>query len=261
MLDEQEVQGIEINDPKILSSKPDGDFDSNAVPKFDSRPLPPTDKPETPHLVALWLDEEKEGGAVYAKADRGENGEPVNIRVVAALKARIKNADGSLGPFLSPYYATTVLMAKQKASSLSGLCYLAGRPLPSDLKTVQDQINFVVALFHDAGDEGVQVYVRTRWTKRVPVFDEDGMPVYEGQYLKRNEIKGEGRIRAHALLSAQQEVAKWTQGEDESAEDYIKRKQEYIQFYGIDNPHIFEDPLGTGDLKYVYAEIAELLDV
>jgi hypothetical protein len=195
------------------------DYDPEAIVEFVV-PAPPDDGP---NLVCLKLREREDRPAVYLK--RGESGE----KVVAALGVRFVNGDGELGQFGKDFYPTSQVFKGAKASHLSTLCLLAGKPLSRGMTTAQIR-DHVQAIFLAAGDEGLTVWAETRWIKSIPLVDETGLPVYEGGNQKYLDIKGQKRVLAHAISEGR----------------------------SIEEAHLFSDPV-SGEQRSARAEIVRLL--
>jgi hypothetical protein len=254
MSQELELEALEINDPSLLLAAPD-DFVQDAVVEFIKLP-PPSDGV---HQVVLKLSERKEV-PVYVKGDRDpSSGALYNKRVVASIAARVLSENGAEGAFLKDFYPTSAVNKGQKTSNLASLCFLNGTPLPTG-PTIEAQIEHVKRIFAEAGENGIVLWAKTRWIKAVPKIDDNGMPVYQDgtEWKEYTEIRSEKAVRRHALLSAQLEVASWQAETGESQEDFDNKKREYVQYWGVDYPHMFEDPL-DGQIRYVQCEIQELV--
>lgn len=211
-------EDFNLNEPQLGSYVPD-DYDPEAVLEF-TLPPPPDDGP---NVVHLQLRERENKPSVYLKG--GDSGE----KVIAAIGVRFVNQDGELGQFGKDFYPTSQVFRGAKASHLSTLCLLAGKPLSRGMTTGQIR-DHVQALFLAAGDEGVTLWAETKWIKSIPLVDENGLPIYENGNQKYFDIKGQKRVLAHAI----------SQGSS------------------VEEGHLFIDPI-SGDQRSVRAEISRLL--
>lgn len=218
---------FDINDPALSSYAPD--IDTENIPKMIKLPPPP----DGIHWVRVRLASLKDKESVYLKVNKVE-GQIVDAKVIAAIDAKILNEDGTEGAYLKTMYATTQVFKGQKGSQLTAICMLSGKPVKrgSSIKDIKDHVDRV---FAEAGDEGLQLLVRTRWIKSivktievngaiVPEFNDNGTKVYI-------ETKGEKRIKQLAAIEGISE----------------------------EKAHLYKDPI-TDEERSVNAEIAEILD-
>lgn len=203
---DNEVEDFDINDPSFADLEgyvPD--IDTTDVPK-QSRPAPPSDGY---HWVRARLAN-RDGGPVYIKGTRTTDGRVVDGKVIAAIDCHILNKEtGNEGSFLKTLYASTMVFKGQRGSQLTAICYLAGRPVKAGSSLVAIK-NHVEQIFAEAGDEGIELLVKTRWIKSVPQVSElknpDGSGTEIFQYVLDgagnkiyDEMKGEKRIKAAML--------------------------------------------------------------
>lgn len=232
-----EVIEFDLSDPSLATYSPDIDVED--IPK-QRRPAPP---PDGYHFVKARLGN-REGGPVYIKGSKGPDGKIVDGRVVAFVDCRIYNREtGEEGAFLNTWYPTSSVMKGQKGSQLTAICYLAGKPVKSGASLIAIK-NHVEQVFAEAGEDGIILFVKTRWVKSLPkveeMVDSAGNPtglyayVYkEGTEFKEYEPKIYGESKIKKLMALQ--------GVDESL------------------AHLWMDPV-TGDEKSVGAEVASLED-
>lgn len=216
---------FDLSDPSLSEYSPE--IDTENVPR-QLRPAPP---PDGIHPVRARLGN-REGGPVYIKGSK-VNGRIVDGKVVAFIDCRILNRQtGDEGAFLKTWYPTSQVFKGATGSQLTAICYLAGDPVKAGASLI-DIKNHVERVFAEAGELGVELWVKTRWVKSVPKVDENGIYVYkEGTEFKEyDEVKGEAKIKK---LAALQGVP------DERA-------------------HLFQEPV-TGEERSVSAEVQSLED-
>lgn len=207
--DNYEAVEWDINNPDMaLVNDFAPPINTDEMPPAMVRSAPPSDGV---HWVRVWLDESKKGGAVYFKDLKKDphTGKLVDGKVVAALRPRLVNEDGSLGGIydIKTWYASTttpkpVPGMPPKGSALTAVCKMADKPVKmrASLGEIKDHVE---QLFADAGDDGILVLVKTQWVKSIPkTVEVNGITTYatkEGTEFKDYlEIKGEKKIRSDA---------------------------------------------------------------
>jgi hypothetical protein len=205
----EDGQNIEfdINDPTLNDVILE--IDTEAVP-VQLRPAPPKDGI---HKVKAKLSTyRKDGDPVYIKGNRVD-GRPADIKVVAWVDCRVVNRDtGEEGGFLKTWYPTSQVFKGQSGSQLTALHFLAtGKPIkPSyghSSPTPVDIKNAIDKLFAEAGDNGIELWVKSRWVwsmpKTIELVDSDGYPTGLYGYIYKegtnvidyDEVKGENKIK------------------------------------------------------------------
>lgn len=249
-----EAGEFDINDPQLAAEVPDfGDPEGSAEMGPQA---PPSDGV---HAVALFLREsDTKAGVEVKRTKEGVLKVQANVYGRFVLPAEV-NDDGEevrperLGAYTRGYYPSTHMSTWEQSnlgtSKLAFLCRLAGKPLQRGMN-LAEIARHVQALFDVAGEDGVRVLARTKWLKSVPVVDEDGMPVMDGQYLKRDDIKGEKRIKASVALAAKSAALEAGLGGEE-----VDKAVELA----INNAHKFIDPV-SGDELTVQCEIDSLIN-
>lgn len=224
-----EVVEFDLSDPALAEFSPE--IDVEEVPK-QTRPAPP---PDGFHWVKARLSTTREGGSVYIKGSK-VNGRIVDGKVIAVVDTKIYNREtGEEGAFLKTWYPTSVVMKGAKGSQLTAIAYLTGKPVKGGASLI-DIKNHLDEVFAEAGEEGILLFVKTRWVKSVPkTQDINGLTTYvlkEGTDFKEyDEVKGEAKIKK---LAALQGVAE-------------------------ERAHLFLEPV-TGDERSAQAEVASLED-
>jgi len=250
------TQPFDLNDPRLFDM-PAPEIDADAIQKTE-RPAPVADGV---HLLALKPSSRAKNGAFYLKADWDEDaGKSYNERVVGSLEVRTVKDDGTDGQFGNEYYVTSTPQPGQtvgkRASSISSMLKLAGKPQrATSLGGIKIELE---TLFMDLPDNRLVLKGRTRWVLEVPVYDSNNMPVPDGQYNKREKIKGQAKVAAFTLAATQMAVASWEPAAGESAEDFKTRIDDAV-LWQQNNPHIYIDPV-TDEPIYARFEVAELVE-
>lgn len=247
------AEDFDINNPMEV-----GDY----VPDYNSEEAPemvlPAPPPEGYHYVLLGLNSNKEE-PVYIKSIYNDSGDKISEKVLADIAPRYYNSQtGEGGQFLKNYYPSSTPVGPKKGAALPYLCFLAGKKMPTGLKTSLIKAH-VEKVFADADNNQLLVLVKTRWIMSIPMVDKDtGLPVYEGEYIKRQDIKGEAIIKARALEAAKLEVETFVIYEDETPDEFAARKAKHIEDSHL-TAHIYVDPT-TGTKRSCSSEIIELAD-
>lgn len=245
-------EDFDINNPSVGDYVPD--YNSDEAPEL-VLPAPP---PEGYHYVILSLNTAK-SEPIYIKSLYNDNGDKIGEKVLANLTVRYLNPEtGEPGQYLNRYYPSSVPIGPKKGAQLPYLCFLAGKKMPTGLKTSLIKAH-VEQVFEEADNNQLVVLVKTRWIMSIPMVDkETGIPVYQGEYIKNQDIKGEAIIKARALEAAKLEVETFVIREEETPDEFAARKMKFIE----DSPltaHIFLDPV-AGVKKSASSEIIELAD-
>jgi hypothetical protein len=246
---EQEEKGQiiewDINDPNLASASVD--INTEEVP-VQLRPAPP---PDGYHWVRFRPGNRKDKPFVYIKGTKGPDGKiSSDGKVVAMLDGRVFNQEtGQEGAFLKTWWPTTQVFKGSNGSQLTAIYFLAkGEPIkslvPGRSVSLVDIRNAIETLFAEAGEEGILLFVKTRWIKSVPktqdVLDSEGHPTGLLTYVNKPgtedrdyepEIKGEAKIKKLMAL----------QGVTE------------------ERAHIWYEPV-TGEERTVQAEVQSLED-
>lgn len=210
---------FDLSDPQLAEFALD--IDTENVPEL-VRPAPPSDGT---WKVRARLANRQGGPPVYIKGSK-QGGQIVDGKVVAWINCKVINREtGEEGAFLKTWYPTSQVFRGGTGSVLTALYFLAtGGPIkpsvPGRAVTLPDIKNAIDRLFAEAGEEGIELYVKTRWVWSMPktqeVLDSDGNPtglytyVYkEGTEIKDyDEVKGEAKIKKiRALQGVPEEKA------------------------------------------------------
>lgn len=246
-------EAYDINNPTVV-----GEYVPDYNPEEAPKQVLPAPPPEGYHYVATWLNSNKEN-PVYIKDIFNAQGDKIGEKTLADLSVRYYNpATGELGQYLRNYYPSSAPIGPKKGAHLPYLCFLAGKKMPPGLKTSLMKAH-VERVYAEAGDQGVILLAKTRWIMSIPMVDKDtGLPVYEGEYVKRQDIKGEANIKARAVEAAKLEAETFVLEEGETPDELAERRAAHIEDAPL-TAHIFVDPV-QGVEKSAMSEIVELAD-
>lgn len=247
------VEDFDYNDPALDGYAPD--VDPNALPE-QLRPAPVDDGI---HWLVVRPNGRRKGGPVYYKdIVKNSKGEIVDGKVIVALSVRVLNEDGTEGPFVKDYYASSTPQGAKKGSSLTYILAQARSPITggSSLRRIKEHTEMVLA---ENAEKGIRILAETRWVRSVPQANEEGAYLLDGNGNKvYSEVKGQEKIVALEVEKSKQEVLYFEAGEDETAEDFEYRKQQHIDT-APSRAHIWYDPV-SGDERSCSAEIQSLKD-
>lgn len=247
------VEDVDLNDLALDGYAPD--VDPNAPPEM-LRPAPIDDGL---HYLTVRGNTRRKGGYVYYKdIVKNKKGEIVDGKIILALSVRVLNEDGTEGPFVKDYYASSTPQGAKKGSSLTYILAQARSPITagSSLRRIKEHAEMVLA---ENAEKGIRILAETRWVRSVPQTNEDGGYLLDGNGNKvYSEVKGQEKIVALEIEKAKQEVAFFEAGEDETAEDFEYRKQQHVDT-APSRAHIWYDPI-SGDERSCAAEIVSLKD-
>lgn len=227
---------FDVNDPQTYEGFDYGDPGGSA----EQLPFAPPD--DGIHRLNLRLRESETKPGVYIK------GTGPDLKVVAALAVRVLKEDGNLGAYLRDFYPTTQVLQGQSASNIAFLCRLAGKPLQRGMSP-QQVVDHVYGVFEDAGESGITVNAKTRWIREIPVVTEEGIPVFDGEYIKRDVLKGQKAIISSVVAKAKS---------DALMQGYAGAELEQLLQDATAKAHIFYNPYKDEE-EVVRAEIASLV--
>ena len=255
---------IDMNDPEFLASLEEyvPDLNMDAAPEAALAPAPPSDGV---YQIKVRPNRRRQGDPVYYKDIQKDprTGKVVGGKVIAALVARTFDAENNKeGAFLKDYYANSVAFGPDKGSSITFICKQAGSRITdrAPITEIKNTMEEILALNEE---DGILLWARLEWTKSTPRIVEIDEGVYTYEFDDRgnkiyDEIKGEGKIKALAVVEAKQEVLLWEKSEDETDEDFESRKAHHVETAPL-RAHLYYDPVAGKDLR-VASQVKELLD-
>lgn len=207
-----------------------------------SVPAPPSDGV---YWAGLGMRPAQEGREnVYVKAME------TGAKILARFTPRFLREDGTLGAYMKDFYPSNQMREGQSVSDLGYIARLAGVSVPRG--NFGQLLQFYKDLFASLESEPgsyIAVPVVSEWIKSTPRVDENGEVVRgaDGR-VEYDEIRGERRIKAAAVATAQMEASRLNLSGD-AFDRYVAQ--------AAATAHLYTNPV-TGEQNQVRAQVRRL---